>query len=423
MLPTMNYLKLFLATAGLLLNAVVRAGPLPSNAGMARQVLTIDHKVSETGEVSVSANVAPLVNSTRGFGTNVMRSKVRLPQAIGAIASVSVTAGSAQSKVMATAISHFKAHGPGLAAGMEPWMKAHGVPFAWYSYEQKVRVAVPNPSTGGGTTEERLLVWTMSTDQDGRLMFGNPQLVTPKPKTLYVVYTPLKVDDSLPSDWAYPNAGTLFVQTRDESFLAMPGTDQRIDVLGAFDEPVEEVAAGESPEAAAAFRMDGNVPCLMDHSRPGCTNTISVRSLMDERGAYMAVVDYMRKVQPVYDESPVGSGNFVPRTSLVVSERKISYDGCASATYFNRGSYGFELQSRSTRFLVSVDGQFGPVGEAQKTEQSQPERMKERSRSKRPMLVNWPDTLSIRRTRQARSLYPSALFLFRVWQGSAPRVL
>jgi hypothetical protein len=56
MLPTMNYLKLLLATAGLLLNAVVRAGPLPSNAGMARQVLTIDHKVSETGEVSVSAN-------------------------------------------------------------------------------------------------------------------------------------------------------------------------------------------------------------------------------------------------------------------------------------------------------------------------------------------------------------------------------
>jgi hypothetical protein len=300
---------------------------------------------------------------------------------------------------------------------MGQWMRQKGLAFGWFTYSQKVKVYVPKASGstavfdgsggggggggggdtgeyeylpmmmpvdgdgaggggswGGGSTalmpanEERLLVWTMNTDQNGRLLFGNPVLVSPTPKTLYVVYTPLRMEAGLPSGWRYPNAGTLFIQTRDQNGDPIFGTDERINVNGAFDAPAEPIPQDES--AATSYNAEGAIPCLMDHRTAGCSNTISVRSLMDERGASMALVDYLQKVQPVYDEQPAGSGNLVPRGSLIISKREIQFNGCEDVKYYNEGSFQFELSSTASRYLVAQDGSYGKVAEATATEQS-----------------------------------------------------
>lgn len=394
----MQIRKLIVATLGLVVALGAHAA-MPSNAGKARQVLTVSQKVSETNLVAVTAKVAPLVNSTSGYGSTVLRTEVRLPTAIGSIQPPTFTAGMSESQILAKAKQHFKDNGAALAPRMSEWMRKQGVSFAWFTFEQKLFISYPKTTTSTSTTnatrftrymapvdpegianagtnagslapgvEERLLIWSMSTDHRGRAMFGNPKIVPPKPKTLYVVYTPLTVDDNLPSEWKYPNAGTLFVQTRDENFAVLPGTDERIDVQGAFDESPEMIAAGDDPEAASAFNPNSKINCLMDHTKPGCTNTISVRSLMDERGATLAVVDYIRKVQPVYDE--VSPGVLVPQVTLNIDTRRVNYSGCSDATYYNHGSYGYRLLSGVTRFLVGPDGEYSPIGESQLEQQS-----------------------------------------------------
>lgn len=373
-------MKLSLALPSLLLSfllAVATHAAPPPSAVSAKQALKVVQKVDESGsDTSVSASVGPLVNSTAGFGTQVLRTDVRLPQAIASIAAPPIAANMSEAQILAVAKSHFRSYAPSFANQMATWMRGYGVTFAWYSYQQKLIITYPKrtgPTAPGlaPNQEERLLLWTMSTDQNGRALYGDPKIVAPKPKVLYVVYTPLKVDDNLPATWQYPNAGTLFVQVRDEEFAVVPGTDERIDVHGAFDEPTEIAAPGDDPEEAPAFAQDAALPCLMNNQTAGCDASLpSVRTLMSERGATMAIVDYVRKVQPVYDESPAGSGNLVARQSLVISERKVSYNGCSDVTYSNKGSFGFLLATNMSRYLMSPDGTYGPMAQTQTTEQS-----------------------------------------------------
>jgi hypothetical protein len=408
--------------ASLLGLSVAHAAPMPSSAGLGKQVVTVTQNVGDNNMSAVRASVAPLINSTRGYGNAVSSIAVKTPSAIATMTPVPVTPGEKESVILARATQHFKSRGPALAVQMGSWMKENGLAFGWFTYTQKIMLSVPQASgtvggsvggggggSGGGSgggkgselieyqqmvmaviddgggggggggggsvpvptalgpaTEERLLVWTMNTDQNGRLLFGNPIMVPPRPKTLYIVYTPKAMEKGLPADWKYPNAGTLFVQTRDENHIPIPGTDQRIDVNGAFDEPTE--VTGETSETAPAFDADGALACLMNHNAGGCTTTISVRSLMDDRGANMAVVDYLRKVQPVYDEG--ANGELVPRGKLAITKRQIQYNGCSDVLYYNKGEYLFELQSTATRYLVSADGSYGAVAESTFTETS-----------------------------------------------------
>jgi hypothetical protein len=394
--------------------ASATAAPMPSSAGLGKQVVTVTQNVGQDNMSAVRASVAPLVNSTKGYGNNVSAIAVASPSAIATIAPVPVYPGMRESAILATATSHFKANGPALAVRMGSWMKQNGLAFGWFTYTQKIMLSIPKAAGtvggnvggggggsggggsgggnieyqqmlmmaiddgseggggggGGGTppnasalapaTEERLLVWTMNTDQNGRLLFGNPIIVPPRPKTLYVIYTPRAVEKGLPDGWKYPNAGTLFVQTRDENHVPIPGTDERIDVGGAFDEPTEVL--GTTSGTAPPHDADGAIPCLMNHNAGGCYAGVSVRSLMDDRGANMAVVDYLRKVQPVYDEG--ADGELVPRGSLNVTKREIRYNGCADVLYHNEGNYMFELQSTATRYLLSPSGSYGAVGES-----------------------------------------------------------
>lgn len=412
----MRLYKLFVSLLTLAAAATAHAG-LPSSVGKARQVLTITQKVSAAGEASVSAKVAPLVNATAGFGTTVLRTDVRVPTAIGSLQTLTFPGNATSKQILDTATAHFNTNGKGLAVRMQGWMQANGVSFAWFSYEQTVNVWVPqyagsggasgggskggggapqyntnfvvaNPasSAGTGTTntggltsgyEERLLLWTMSTDQNGRLMFGKPKLVPPRPKTLYVVYTPLAVDDSLPGDARYPNAGTLFVQTRDEAFQAIPGTDEYINANGAFDEAPENLPLDDptTPDIDESLNFSGNieyaskVACLMT---TGCGakmpdgTPMSVRQLMDARGATLAIVEYVHKIKPAYPPVADAAGNYQPLNNrLVIDKRTVTYNGCNDPVYYNKGHYGFSLRTAFTRYIVSSDGQYAPIAEEQ----------------------------------------------------------
>lgn len=367
----------------------------------APQVLTVKQKVGSNGTLSVTANISPLLNTSAGFGPGVTKTVIRLPGAIGSVPAYTVSVGQSESSILAGAITHFKTYGPQLSLQMKSWMGKNGVSFAWFSYEQTISVSYPKlVSTGTGTTgrsnantgvrqeffgeqrgspldsgstgpltagvETRLLLWTMSTDQNGRLIFGNPKIVPDRPKTLYVVYTPLAIGEGLPTTWTYPNAGTLFVQTRDDNFTPLPGTNELINVGGTFDEATD-ITTTEG-ESGVAFNPDSKIPCLMNHVLPGCSNTVSVRSLMDARGASAAVVDYVRKIQPVFNEVPIGSGNLVAEATIRINERTVSLNGCAEATYYNKGEFGFKLNSTVTRFLLSPEGDYAAVGEVQNTE-------------------------------------------------------
>ncbi len=213
-----------------------------------------------------------------------------------------------------------------------------------------------------------VLQWTMSTDQNGRALFGNPHLIAAQPTILYVRYTPLNVDSTLPASWGYANGGTLFVQSYDSNFeTALPGTSALINVNGAFDAPAEVTAA--TGATAPSYDPDASIPCLING---GCANaTTWVRQLMDQRGATMAVVDYVRAVQPHYDEIPVGSGNLViAQPSVTVSTRQVNFNGCNSATYYNAGQFNMLLDSTVSRFLVGMDGQYVPFQDVTLPQQS-----------------------------------------------------
>jgi hypothetical protein len=412
----MHLPKLTFGLAALLI-AVSAHATLPSNAGKARQILTVTQKVND-GAVAVYANVSPLVNSTAGFGPNVLRTRVQDTDSVGQMPALVVSTGMSESQILAQANAWVNGNAKSLANNMSAWMQKNGVSYAWFSYEQKLLIGygatvstggstdtggstggswgsggggfyggtvhaysvspmlmVADPDAGGGGggstggsgaltsgTEERLLLWNMTTDQNGRLLYGSPKIVPRKPKTLKVVYTPLKTDSKLPSGWEYADhPGQFFVQTRDENFNVIPGTDEVVDVHGAYDEEVENVVAGnQTPDSAVAFDPEQTVRQMMQ----GGAGQASVKDLMDARGASIAVVDYIRKVQAVYKESPVGSGNMVPDAKLKITSRKLTYD-CADANYENVGTYSVRLVSKMTRYLVSPNGQYVPIMEAQ----------------------------------------------------------
>lgn len=416
----MRISKLIITLLSLASMASVHAA-LPSSVGKAKQVLTVTQKVSADGASTVTAKVAPLVNATNGFGTNVLRTNVRLPQAIGTLPTMTFTTSDTQQTVLTKATKFFGSdgHAQALANQMQVWMKANGVSFAWYSYEQTVNVRVARASTpttpggggggggggrpgtnymnmlmvidpgtadgGGGTSstgglapayEERLLLWTMSTDQNGRLIYGKPKLVPPKPKTLYIVYTPLTVEDGLPPDMNYPNAGKLFVQTRDEGFGVVPGTDEYISHNGVFDEDTKSfpVDNPDTPDVDESLNYSDNieyaskVKCLMTDGcgaiNPSTGKPLSVQQLMDDRGASLAVVEYVHKLKPAYNTEPDANGNYVPISNrLVIDKRVVTYNGCNDPTYYNKGHYGFSLRSSLTRYIVSPTGQYAPIAE------------------------------------------------------------
>lgn len=330
----------------LLLSAVglpyAQAAPLTSSSE--KTVLFVSQTVTESGVANVAATVGPLLTSERGFGLQRLGTTaapgtvpVALPSINLAGTYGTVTGRPTRGMVLDIANSKIKTNFPTLKSSLSNYMKQYGVSSGWYNYKQEVQV------DANGVVETWSIYWDFFADLNGRGAFADAKLVPPDPKVLYVTYTPLAVDADLPQGWAYDGAGMVSYQLRNMEF--QPLTDWvTVNVGGAYD----------APQGGVEFN-DAGVTCLMDASNPGCAGgAIDVNRLLDATGAVMAVVDYVRKVEPVWVENT--DGEMVPKMSSRIDTREVTYNGCLETIFRNKGSFGYTLSTNMGRYLASSSG-------------------------------------------------------------------
>lgn len=229
----------------------------------------------------------------------------------------------------------------GLIASLESWMGSNGVTGGTFVYQQEVQPK--------GVSRRMRLVWQIIIADSGRALYGDPKVIDGDPTVVYMLYTSKAVATGLPASWAWPDAGKLQWQLR--RLDGTPVTSMTtIDTAGAFDEP----ATDGDP--------DWGVKCLTDFTVDAtCPKTFtSAKSLVEQTSSMGAIVDYVRMVQPVYDEVPDPAAPsetaYVPRMSLSYDQREVSYTACAVGTYRNAGRYGFTLSTIVDRYMVAEGG-------------------------------------------------------------------
>lgn len=229
---------------------------------------------------------------------------------------------------------------------LTPFMRKYGVPSAWYSFTQSVRI-----STDSGIKPAKL-VWNFNFTQDGKVQFGDPHISSLEPGILHVKFVPGGVDDSLPSNWSFPNAGTVQYRTMDKNLVPLTAW-VTINVGTAYDDP---------PSSATGVDPDSGLKCLIDPTTSSsCSNAVAggVKALMDATGTITSLIEYTRKLTPVHVEDPPGSGNLVSKMSLKLDVRQASVL-CGVGTYTNEGMYGFELLNKTDNYLIAK-GSYTPI--------------------------------------------------------------
>lgn len=343
--------SLSLAVAALLTAAClpcVQAAPLTVSSE--KTVLFVSETVTAGGVVNVSAKSGPLTTSERGFGIDRLGSNGAVGVSPASLPAINLsgsfgtpTGRPTRGMVLDLANAKLKSSFPSMQSGLATYMKKYGMSSGWFNYKQEVQV------DAGGFLETWTIYWDFFADQNGRGAYADAKLVPPDPKVLYVTYTPLKVDADLPQTWSYPDAGTVKYQLRDMQF--QPLTDWvTVNTGGAYDSVQTEVE-----------NVDGGVTCLMDATNPGCTNGgIDVNRLLDSTGAVLAVVDYVRRVEPVWENQP--DGTKTPKMSSKIDSREVTYNGCLETVFRNRGSYGYTLATNMGRYLAVSSGSPRVVG-------------------------------------------------------------
>lgn len=266
-----------------------------------------------------------------------------------------------------------------LKAGILPYMADHGYTTAMFDYGQRVVVAAsPAPRI-------KWLSWRVLIDSTGRERYADVKLLDEAPQTLYVSYTPKKVAEGLPNGFAYPDAGKIKWNMMDSSGNAISAITT-IDVNGAYDEPTAQVDAPDPlPAGCTRNPDDGQVACDPDYglkclinnqSDPGCPTAYKdVRQLIEDTAPAATIVDYTRKVQPIYEDVDNGDG-----TSTSVAKTAVSIDTrtwkagrpfffispAGGTTFSETGSYGFELLLQTERYRVDNDLSYMNLGIKQK---------------------------------------------------------
>lgn len=255
-----------------------------------------------------------------------------------------------------------------LKPGILPYMRDNGYTTAIFDYGQRVQVdATPVPRI-------KWLSWRVVIDSSGRERYSDAKLLDEAPQALYVSYTPKAVTDGLPPGFAYPDAGTIKWHMTDTSGVAITSS-VTIDVNGVYDEPFALAeAAPPYPAGCVLDTGDNQVSCDVDFglkclinklSDPACpTGHKDVRELMDDTAPAYAVVDYARKVQPVYEDVDNGDGTFtsVAKTSVSIDTRNwvtgrpFFFISPSGGTRFSEtGTFGYELLLQTDRYRVEAD--------------------------------------------------------------------
>lgn len=224
-----------------------------------------------------------------------------------------------------------------IAASLKSWMNANGVSSGSFVFEQEVKPR--------NVSRNMKVVWQVLVTDSGRPLFGDPRVVDGDPTIVYLMYVPKAVDSGLPSSWSYPDAGQLKWQLRRKD--GTPVTSwTTVDTAGAFDEP-----------SGTNVDPDKGMRCIVNKaSDPSCpTGYVDAKGLVADYGSLGAIIDYVRKVQPVYDEvndpDRAGEKMYQPRMSLSYDTRSLDSTGCSNNTYRNVGRYGFTLSTVVDRYF------------------------------------------------------------------------
>lgn len=290
------------------------------------------------------------------------------------------------------AFDYIKDNFPVWRTSTQAWLRAKGVGQAWVSFKQRIQI-----KTNSGP-ENRAIIWSAYIGPTGDGVAPDPKLVTDLgAKTLQVTYTPKAADSNVGAS-AYPDAGVLSWRVVDEAGVPKTGWTS-VNTDGAYDEP--------DPEAVE-IDPDHMVKCLVDKSKTGqaWANTAAagattvacpqgypdIGTLLSDNGAQFAVLDYIRRITPVYcreDDSACLNGTpwppqptvlpvddtkeFVPFMYYSYTLRSVTYADCGISAYRNTGTYGGVLSLVTDRYLVMQDGTYQAVNQSTKTEQMAPQ--------------------------------------------------
>jgi len=151
---------------------------------------------------------------------------------------------------------------------------------------------------------------------------------------LYVKYDQKRIAQGLAPEWRPATAGYITYQ-KFIFDLANPGgftpvgTPVTINVNGAYDE------APNAPDVGLQKLVTQWLPAKLQATK---TN--------------MAMIDYGRTLEPVYDKQP--DGTFVARVAVNVKTREVKFSCSANGVeYWNKGTYGASLRDSRDVYLVS----------------------------------------------------------------------
>ncbi|MCC5609614.1 hypothetical protein LC612_23260 [Nostoc sp. CHAB 5834] len=279
-----------------------------------------------SGESTTFLNVAPLTSSEKGFGMAKLNTPIT-GNPVGAMQKIPVPNPVGRADALAAAADWMTREIGPYKSRYGTWLKSEGLSVGFFNYTQEVMV-----TTELGPKKFNI-AFNASVDQSGRATYGLPKLVDSDPILVEANYIPLRAIGGLPASWQYPDAGKIVWRVLNKRFEPLSGW-RAIETNGAYDSALIELAGDQ----------DAKLACLMDLRKAGCSGPKDIRGIMNDVGASYAIVNYMRSIEPVYEDTPEG---IKPVGAISVDERVWT---CVS--YINKGHYGYVLSLVADQYVV-----------------------------------------------------------------------
>ena len=231
-----------------------------------------------------------------------------------------------------------------VATSLKSLMISQGYKSANFIFEQSIKPA--------GLSGYVKVVWQVTVLEGGRVIYADPRVTDPDPIYVYVGYVSKQVAAGLPSSWGYADGGKLkwLLMKKDGTPLTAMST---MDVADAFDVPAVADGVGYDP--------DWGVKCLADITSSASCPVLSgfrdVNTLISANSASGAIIDYGRKLEPVYIDK--GDGTQQASTTVSFDTRSVTYSTCNVGTLRTAGRYGLTLKTTFDRF--SYNAQSAPT--------------------------------------------------------------
>lgn len=324
--------RVLLAVASMALCAGVYAGPRHQLTGPGfKNIAYFTQNVTLAGNLSTSLHVAPMTSSSAGFGLSKLSTPFP-PGAVGAIATLLLPQPVEQGVALESAVALMAPNFQSFRPALNSWLVSQGIATAIVDYSQEILVSTPLGPV------KKSIAFNARVDVNGRATYGDPKLIDPDPTVVEVTYSPLTSTLDLPAEWGFKDAGQLKWRMTTQKYVALSDWSL-VNVGGAYDDT-------RSPNPADPEAIVG---CLMDSRRTGCVPAMDVKTLMSKTGSSIALVSYVRSVEPAYTENADGSAS--SNFAMAVDSR--TWD---CTTYKNTGVYGMELALTSDRYLALPTG-------------------------------------------------------------------